>query len=79
MLALSLSMVISDCSARIVSPTCTKTSITATSLKSPILGTRSSMACVCAAATGLASGEDAGVDEAVGATEAGAAGAALAA
>jgi hypothetical protein len=49
--ALSLSTVMSDCSSLMLSPGLTKTSITATSLKSPMSGTRTSTGPLAAGAT----------------------------
>ena len=54
--ALSDSTVISDCSVFTLSPTLTSTSITATSLKSPISGTRTSTGPVALALPGAAAG-----------------------
>src|SRR5471030_1464542 len=78
MLALSDSTVISDWSTLIVSPTLTISSMTSTSLKSPMSGTLTSTGPLAAAAAGAAAGA-AAADAGAGAAAAGAAAAGAAA
>jgi hypothetical protein len=71
--ALSDSTVISDCSSATASPGLTSTSMTLTSLKSPMSGTRTSMRCAaagatCATATGAGAGTGAASTASVSST-----------